>query len=879
MADDFDEFDDIDAMMAGGDDFSMDMDESPDKPTSAVGQVGDGIMSSLDIDMTASKIKNSMLDELPGNLGDGVFKAESAIDSLTETFDKELKPFKRAASGTLGGLADVLPKGMSDSIKSLKSWIDGDDDGSSKEHELTEDEKIQEEVNGILVKSAIEEQVSARIANLQSKKDSELLGMIAEATTKTMIFTSEYNANYYKRSLELQLKQVMTSVKLYDLLRTDSDIRGKQLEAIVKNTALPDFAKSRASDMLKQIGIKGLGDMATNAFTKSDAIANVTKFGKEKIIDGMGKATDALGMGSMVTDTLKDQMEMGQGIIEILTTLATDTLVDKGVAKGTEYALKKLFETSGGVEVLGDYDRFVSDPQSALDKANKKHIENGGNEEDYKYKAMSLGQEAMGEMYRKNDVKISNITDMRESAMVDNKFKKSVDTVIPGFLAKILNELTTIRKSSSGMFPTSASSNSKVSSGNTSGGLGIQNNQSNNIPKLDDELVYDYDKGGFVSKLDVKKDFNEKIDKHVSTLATSIINSKADEYLVTDHLSIPERTEIALALSKHILAGKTVSPAYMRETGFLNYFKDNKELKKKVSKGLNLLEAPTTKTIFDNRTKLDNALNNIKKNNVSTFADVAQSADLNNTSDVLVDMGITDKDNANSITAKNVNDVMDKRISKGLSGKIDKSKLTLSEQALIDNTKKAHENLKEKSGIKDNRLRKSKDRTLKSLRDNDISIMAFNAGIDNSNLTEEKQVKFIEDGTKDLTPENKVAYISAFELGITQGKNEDNANKTFKEKKEALAKKTTDKITRVSKKMTDAERSSYKERVTSETTLEELKAIGSFNAGKFTGKGTDDEIAGIVHKNEFVLARPDIDNLINLVNSGDLPKLANFSTT
>jgi len=883
MADEFEEFDDIDALMAEGDDFDMGDSSSSDGPVSTVDQISEGVVDSLNIDATAEKIKNSMLDSLPGNVGDGVYKAESAVDDLTEAFDKEMKPLKKATSATLGGIADVLPDSMADSVKSLKSWIDGDDESTGSNNEPTEDEKIASEVDQLLAKSAIEEQVNSKLASVQQKKDSELLSMIAEATTKTVVYKSEYDANYYKRSLELQLKQVLTTVKLYDLLKLDSENRSKQLDAIVKNTALPDFAKSRTSDIAKQMIMGTAKDVATNAFLKNDSISNLTKFGKEKMSGALGAATEMVGLGSDLSEILTMQMEQGATLTQVLSSMATDMVVDKAVSKGTDYALKKLFETQGGVKVLGDYDTFISDPQKALEKAKQAHIENGGSEEDLKYKALELGKEAIGEQYKTKSVNISNITDMRDAAQIDNKFVKTVDTVIPTYLSKMLNELTTIRKIAGNLQLSNDQQTNKVSStnkGNSSLGsntLGLQSSRpSDNVPKTEDELVYDFEKGRFVTKKDVKKVINEKIDKHVAKLADDIISSNIDELIVPDHLSIKERTSIALAISDYIMSGKSIAPAYMHEDGFLNYFKNDKELKKKVSKGLSRLESPENKLIYDQRAKLTQSLERLKKSSISNFSDIAKSADLNNSVDTLLEMGIVDEDNPNVISTKNVKDTYSKRIRKQTTGKIKESKLSLSEQQLVDSIKEKENKLKEKARTRDDKLKRTKTRTLRNYKDNEDAEKAFNKGIDSYGKTEDELDKVLNELIKDKPIEEANLIEEAFSLGLGQGLREAEELKRYKEERANLAKKYDNKVNRATKKMDEDEKSSFIDRLRAETLLEE---IGSFSKGGSTGKGKDDEVAGIIHRNEYALNRKDIQDLANFISEGNVKKIVKFSTS
>jgi len=882
MADEFEGFDDIDALMAEGDDFDMGSDDAdPSKPTSTLSEIKAGAMESInmDIDVAAGKIKNSMFDTLPGSLGSNLYDSESAIDSLGETFDKQLKPLKSATKGTLNAIAEVLPEDMADSVKSLKSWLFEDEESSGTYREPSEDEKISEEVNGILARSALEEQVNAKISNLQESKEIDLLKMIAEATSKTSIYKSEYDANFYKRSLEIQLKHLMTDIKLYELLKKDSEIRNTQFEALVKNTALPDFAKSRTSDIAKQLALGGMKDVATQAFTKNDMIKNVTKFGKEKITDGLSNAAEAIGFGEEVANALAMQVENGGSLIGSITSLLMDEVVDKTLSTTMDAGLKVFFETEGGAKVLGDYNKFAEDPQKAIEKLKTKHIEDGGSEDTERYKLLSVTQEAMGQQFKKNDAKINDVSGIREAAMLDNKFKKSVDTVIPGYLSKILNELSTIRKTVSGGGNGSGAGSTNNNVRNISGSLGgnslslTNSSRDNTAPQFDDELVFDFTKNMFVSKGGIKKNINKKLDEKVSSLASAIISSKLDTFLVQDHLSIPERTELAIALANYILDGKSIAGANLKSEGLLKYIKDAK-LKKKVNNTISRFIKPETTLVLNDRTALETALTNIKKSNISNFSDIANDANLNNTSDVLLDMGITDSESSNAITFKNVSNVYKKRIKKQTEGKITKSKLTRNEIKFLEDTKKANEKLSENIRKKDDKIKRQYDRQIRKYRKDDIARKSFEDGVNKFDLNDNEVNNFIKENTKNLTNEETERYLTAFTLGQEQGRAEDLINKDSDNRRTELTKKRSKVLRKVTKKMSDEEREEFTNKVRIETKLEEL---GSFNLGGWTGDGDPEEIAGAVHKKEYVLNPTKLKELVSIIESNDIAKLATFN--
>jgi len=298
-----------------------------------------------------------MLDSLPGRTSDKINKLESGVDTLVDEFDKQIKPLKKAAASTVGAAASLLPDFIAEPLNKVKDWLKGDED------------TIQGEVQGLLAKSAIEEQIQSKLSNLTENKELDVLKLIAEATNKTSIYTSEYNSNYYKRSLELELKQTLTLTKIFTLLKEDSEKRDAQLEAIVKNTSLPDAAKTSLSHMFKESLLKtGLNSATGAMFKKNDVITNLTKGLKGKMTDGMTKAADALNMGGDTAQMLKDAEEQGISPVAMLTSMLTGSAVTKVTDKTVKYLLDKAQEdeTLGGK--LGDIDKLMSDPKKALEE-------------------------------------------------------------------------------------------------------------------------------------------------------------------------------------------------------------------------------------------------------------------------------------------------------------------------------------------------------------------------------------------------------------------------------------------------------------------------------------------------------------------------------
>jgi len=220
----------------------------------------------------------------------------------------------------------------------------------------------------------------------------------------------------------------------------------------------------------------------------------------------------------------------------------------------------------------------------------------------------------MGSEHTANNLNIMEGKNLEDGAVLDNKFKASITTTIPGLLSKILNEVSFIRK---GVVPKIGASRG---------------------PSTDNELVYDYEKGKFITKSNVKGELTKKSNEHIDSLIKSVESSKVENLIVKDHLSKDERQEFTRALIKYIMDNKTLSPYYMLDDGFIKYFQRGTKLRSKVLKGLNKYKGdPSEMNKADrNRAQLiQDKLTSIKESNISDFSDVAKRADVLNSVDTL----------------------------------------------------------------------------------------------------------------------------------------------------------------------------------------------------------------------------------------------------
>jgi hypothetical protein len=249
-----------------------------------------------------------------------------------------------------------------------------------------------------------------------------------------------------------------------------------QGDSIVKNTALPDFVKQRESERFKELSrTKFYDKIQTGLFGSGSGIergiAKIKGLMKENIADfvsGMSDARDAMGDIYDAQDML-GSMDMGDG----KKTSAMDMAMDMGVDMGAGMVGK------AGVNSLG---------RKVAEKIRNKMTGNNPLLTDFAKKSMKYGTDipaSLRELARSDALKVSSeelneggimnamrrngkyglkniislftdttdttidqgegFTDLTKPAIFDVVTKRSIDNIIPGYLARILREVQVFR--------------------------------------------------------------------------------------------------------------------------------------------------------------------------------------------------------------------------------------------------------------------------------------------------------------------------------------------------------------------------------------------------------------------------------------------------
>lgn len=249
------------------------------------------------------------------DLKDEVGKKLAPMITTLETSARKILPKAQA----------FIPKGMYEKIKGKldeRAEARAAEAGYSQSKEQQESEYISQSLNEIFG-AQMEAQQASDLAREQQhiadqaveaeRHESALAatGHVYESVRATELFHKTLHTAYLKKSLELKYKHLFIAKDTYNLLAESMKAFNGYLQAIQKNTMLPDMAKVEIGDYHRKAMTQKYGELMTNfmsSFRKK--IFGAIKKKVLGAVSSFGDAADMLGQG---VDMAEMAGEMGGG--------------------------------------------------------------------------------------------------------------------------------------------------------------------------------------------------------------------------------------------------------------------------------------------------------------------------------------------------------------------------------------------------------------------------------------------------------------------------------------------------------------------------------------------------------------------------------------
>lgn len=181
--------------------------------------------------------------------------------------------------------------------------------------------------------------IKETISNLKQDKLLEvMIGISKEVNTLSTIHQS-VTINWQRKSLELQYRQLFALQEIAKLSQSRFERDTPALEAIVKNTALPDYAKEEFGEIQGALFKRKIAEWVSPARYTEEFINKVQDNAKKKVTEALGEGRNIMDliMGGLQEDDDMDLMDSSQ----VAPDSQKDNLTQKGVGTVTSFLAHK----------------------------------------------------------------------------------------------------------------------------------------------------------------------------------------------------------------------------------------------------------------------------------------------------------------------------------------------------------------------------------------------------------------------------------------------------------------------------------------------------------------------------------------------------------
>lgn len=504
---------------------------------------------------------------IPNNISNEVNNLVGIKDSIAAEMEKIAPNLKSSTNRLISVAEGLLPKQglMADALSKIKSFTEEDtysrNSGPSKEEQLNTQvaEVVAATINENADKTRAEEQVKAVLQHRKDLNSLQIQNYMAAGIDKISNFNYDVTANFYRKSLELQFRGLDTNLEILSITKVAADTLKNQLEAIVKNTALPDAVKLQSAEIVAMLSKNKLIEGGLNSL-----FGEGTRFDrmKRRVV---GKASNmartleesianAAGMGEMFQN-LQEQSSMMGGSGGI----AGSILADLVKSKLGEKISSRVSATDTGDRLFSMVQNIINDPsnfaKSKLDESRKSKNRDSTSEKVKRFLYKNLA-DLTDSRFDNNIVSMAR-DNLDGSAIYTNRTDHSINKTIPNILQAILRETASIYN---------------VLSQHT----GIDNRA--------ELMSYNPDTERLETTKNIKDKMLKKIDASIAKGGTAYNTKRAADVMfkgVDNRMFTPqERAKVEQAMIQYTMSGGTLSTEMYNDPKFLGLLGDRKLISK-----------------------------------------------------------------------------------------------------------------------------------------------------------------------------------------------------------------------------------------------------------------------------------------------------------
>lgn len=239
-------------------------------------------------------------------------EARIARQEINDKFKPWWNDTKRAIRRLSQQLEGQMPFGLDKKILKLVGEEDNDQQYKQPSKEALRQEQMDSNINQIFelqMQKSMEQQKDTvlnraydrRVDAIRHKESAGFLSKIAESAVYQQAFTSSVFTAYLKKDLELKYKQFYATEDILGVMTNHAKAVDLKLEAVIKNTALPEADKVYMSERFANAAKEKLA----NSF--SDKVSNYFSKMRENFVS---KVKDGLDFAELIPELLNSQSDI-----------------------------------------------------------------------------------------------------------------------------------------------------------------------------------------------------------------------------------------------------------------------------------------------------------------------------------------------------------------------------------------------------------------------------------------------------------------------------------------------------------------------------------------------------------------------------------------
>ncbi len=446
------DMDDIDKEYGVDNDYEFPDFDGGDKPLT-IGNVLRELPEHL-TDISGETVRRAALNQLPSDIRGEFDKITEVLSEAGSEITNQIEKFHKDASNTAKALKQIIPKGglLSEIfdktlgnfiIESERNMMDHVDKKAEQQNAITN------EINAAIGVQAKAQEIQNNVNNILNEKrtrsTNDLLKHVVANTTAMKEIALTATINYQRKHLELQFKQTYVLQDMLAFMKESGMRNDGFLQAIVKNTSLPDMAKIKFSNKIKnQLTTYGRNFVTKKFFEDNDVVQSMKKNIKNKVSGFFNDMQDRLSMVDMGVDMASMMQDAMEGMDKNM--LVASELSDHVHGFAAKPIFKLLYDNKFARKIFRIGKELSTNPAEYL-RAIRGGIEGDGFLSNAARSLLNAGIDITNTSFSKNygDVQRESLTD---PAVFDGRTKTTIHNVIPGYLRLIHAEIKAHRMGS-----------------------------------------------------------------------------------------------------------------------------------------------------------------------------------------------------------------------------------------------------------------------------------------------------------------------------------------------------------------------------------------------------------------------------------------------